>query len=92
VVASTRPDYTAERLAELHTHLLDRLRLGGERATRALARDIEIGRRAVHKAADTCLPVRTPRNQAPDARPSRARTSPSVSIPNMQIYYKLLTN
>src|SRR5260370_68743 len=53
VVASTRPDYTAERLAELHTHLLDRLRLGGERATRALARDIEIGRRAVHKAAGT---------------------------------------
>jgi DNA-binding GntR family transcriptional regulator len=57
VVASTRPDYTAERLAELHTNLLDRLRLGGERATRALARDIEIGRRAVHKAAGT-LPAR----------------------------------
>ena len=53
MVASTRPDYTAMRLADLHTDLLDRLRLGGERAVSALARDIEIGRRAVHKAAGT---------------------------------------
>lgn len=53
VVASTRPDYTAIRLADLHAHLLDRIRLGGERATSALARDIEIGRRAVHKAIDS---------------------------------------
>jgi DNA-binding GntR family transcriptional regulator len=50
VVASTRPDYTAERLAELHIRLLDRFRSGGERAVTALARDIETGRRAVHKA------------------------------------------
>jgi hypothetical protein len=28
------------------------LRLGGERAVNALARDIETGRRAVHKALD----------------------------------------
>lgn len=50
VVASTRPDYTGIRLAELHMRLLDRLRLGGDRAASALARDIEIGRKAVHKA------------------------------------------
>lgn len=50
VVASTRPNYTARRLATLHTELLARLRLGGERAARALARDIEIGRKAVHDA------------------------------------------
>lgn len=50
VVASTRPDYTAARLAELHIGLLDRLRSGGERAVTALARDIETGRRAVHEA------------------------------------------
>lgn len=50
VVAATRPDYTAVSLADLHTRLLDRLRLGGERAMGALAQDIEIGRRAVHKA------------------------------------------
>jgi DNA-binding GntR family transcriptional regulator len=50
VVASTRPDYTAIRLAKLHIGLLDRLHLGGERAVTALARDIETGRRAVHKA------------------------------------------
>jgi DNA-binding GntR family transcriptional regulator len=52
VVASTRPDYTGIRLAKLHIGLLDRLRLGGERAVNALARDIETGRRAVHKALD----------------------------------------
>lgn len=50
VVASTRPDYTAKRLAELHTGLLERLRLGGERAATALSRDIETGRTAVHRA------------------------------------------
>jgi DNA-binding GntR family transcriptional regulator len=50
VVASTRPDYTAQRLAVLHTDLLARLRLGGERAATALARDIETGHRAVHDA------------------------------------------
>lgn len=50
VVASTRPHYTARRLAELHMDLLTRLRQGGERATTALARDIEVGRRAVHEA------------------------------------------
>jgi DNA-binding GntR family transcriptional regulator len=50
VVASTRPDYSAKRLAELHTALLDRFRLGAERAATALTRDIETGRRAVHKA------------------------------------------
>ena len=50
VVASTRPDYTGIRLAELHVSLLARLRLGGDRAASALARDIEVGRKAVHKA------------------------------------------
>lgn len=50
VVASTRPNYTARRLAELHVDLLARLRQGGERAATALARDIEVGRRAVHEA------------------------------------------
>jgi DNA-binding GntR family transcriptional regulator len=53
VVASTRPDYTGIRLADLHVRLLDHLRLGGERATTALARDIETGRRAVHQAIGT---------------------------------------
>jgi DNA-binding GntR family transcriptional regulator len=50
VVASTRPDYTAQRLGALHTDLLIRLRQGGERAATALARDIETGRKAVHEA------------------------------------------
>ena len=50
VVASTRPDYTVQRLAALHTGLLTRLRLGGARAATALARDIETGRKAVHDA------------------------------------------
>lgn len=56
VVASTRPDYTGIRLAELHIGLLDRLRVGGERAVTALARDIETGRRAVHKAVGAVPP------------------------------------
>jgi DNA-binding GntR family transcriptional regulator len=50
VVASTRPDYTAQRLGTLHAELLVRLRQGGERAATALTRDIEIGRKAVHDA------------------------------------------
>jgi DNA-binding GntR family transcriptional regulator len=50
VIASTRPDYSARRLADLHVDLLDRLRDGGETAIAALARDIEVGRRAVHAA------------------------------------------
>jgi DNA-binding GntR family transcriptional regulator len=50
VIASTRPDYTQQRLAALHIHLLERLRAGGEAAVAALADDIEIGRRAVHEA------------------------------------------
>jgi DNA-binding GntR family transcriptional regulator len=54
VVASTRPDYTAQRLAALHTGLLTRLRLGGgARAATALARDIETGRKAAHDALRT---------------------------------------
>jgi DNA-binding GntR family transcriptional regulator len=53
VVASTRPNYTARRLAELHIRLLDQLRRGGERAASGLARDIETGRRAVHEAMHT---------------------------------------
>jgi DNA-binding GntR family transcriptional regulator len=53
VVASTRPNYTARQLAELHIRLLDQLRRGGERAAAALARDIETGRRAVHDAMHT---------------------------------------
>jgi DNA-binding GntR family transcriptional regulator len=50
VVSSTRPNYTARQLAELHLRLLARLRRGGEPAATALTRDIEIGRRAVHDA------------------------------------------
>lgn len=53
VVASTRPNYTARQLAELHIRLLDQLRRGGERASAALTRDIETGRRAVHEAMHT---------------------------------------
>ncbi|HEY4458696.1 MAG TPA: GntR family transcriptional regulator [Pseudonocardiaceae bacterium] len=53
VVASTRPNYTARQLADLHTRLLDQLRLGGQRAASALTRDIETGRRAVHEAMHT---------------------------------------
>lgn len=50
VVASTRPNYAARQLAELHVGLLAQLRRGGEPAVTALTRDIEIGRRAVHEA------------------------------------------
>lgn len=50
VVASTRPNYTARLLAELHVDLLAELRRGGESAAAALTRDIEIGRLAVHEA------------------------------------------
>jgi len=53
VVASTRPNYTARQLAELHIRLLNQLRRGGERAASALTRDIETGRRAVHEAMHT---------------------------------------
>jgi DNA-binding GntR family transcriptional regulator len=47
VTAITRPGYTAEKLAALHIELLAHLRHGGDRASDALARDIEIGRCAV---------------------------------------------
>jgi DNA-binding GntR family transcriptional regulator len=50
VVASTRPFYTAQRLAALHVELLGHLREGGEGAVAALERDIETGRCAVLEA------------------------------------------
>ena len=50
VIATTRPAYTASRLAALHITLLDELRAGGDGALAALTRDIEVGRRAVHDA------------------------------------------
>lgn len=50
VIASTRPNYTARQLAELHVGLLAGLRRGGELAAAALTHDIEIGRQAVHRA------------------------------------------
>jgi len=50
VIATTRPEYTASRLAALHVTLLDELRAGGAGAVAALTRDIEVGRCAVHDA------------------------------------------
>jgi len=47
VTAITRPDWTARKLAALHSGLLVQLGRGGNRAVDALARDIETGRAAV---------------------------------------------
>jgi DNA-binding GntR family transcriptional regulator len=47
VVSTTRPDYTARRLAELHRELLIGVERGGETAIEALQRDLSIGRAAV---------------------------------------------
>jgi DNA-binding GntR family transcriptional regulator len=44
--ATIRPDFSAHRLAVLHRHLLERLRIGGEPALRALEDDIALGGRA----------------------------------------------
>jgi DNA-binding GntR family transcriptional regulator len=52
VIATTRPDYTSRRLATLHMGLLGKLEHGRQGAVTALARDIEVGRRAVHEAMD----------------------------------------
>lgn len=52
VVSAVRPDYTAPRLADLHTQLLLGLQRGPEEAVRALERDLRTGRAAVHEAVD----------------------------------------
>ncbi len=52
IVSAVRPDYTARRLADLHTQLLLGLRRGPEEAVRALERDLRTGRAAVHEAVD----------------------------------------
>lgn len=54
VVSTTRPDYTARRLADLHRELLIGVEKGGETAIEALQRDLSIGRAAVlHALAST---------------------------------------
>jgi DNA-binding GntR family transcriptional regulator len=55
VIATTRPAYSASRLAALHIDLLEKLHAGGDGALAALARDIEVGRRAVHDAMEPHL-------------------------------------
>lgn len=52
VVSAVRRDYTAPRLADLHTQLLLGLQRGPEEAVRALERDLRTGRAAVHEAVD----------------------------------------
>ena len=47
VVSTVRPEFTATRLAELHTTLLAALQEGGVAATEALRRDLRAGRAAV---------------------------------------------
>jgi DNA-binding GntR family transcriptional regulator len=47
VVSTVRPDFTAPRLAELHTILLAELQRGGRAAIQALERDLRVGRSAV---------------------------------------------
>ncbi|MGY1969057.1 GntR family transcriptional regulator [Nocardia gipuzkoensis] len=46
MLAIIKPDYSASRLAAMHRHLLEQLRLGGEAALRALEEDLELGGRA----------------------------------------------
>ena len=46
LLAVLRPDFTAGRLAALHRHLLDQLRIGGDVAVRALADDLELAGRS----------------------------------------------
>ncbi|MGQ4615698.1 GntR family transcriptional regulator [Nocardia sp. R7R-8] len=47
VVSTVRPDFTASRLAQLHTTLLAELQRGGAAAIAALEYDLQIGRSAV---------------------------------------------
>ncbi|MBF6101179.1 GntR family transcriptional regulator [Nocardia cyriacigeorgica] len=46
MLATIRSDFPASRVALMHRHLLDRLRVGGEAAMRALEDDLELGGRA----------------------------------------------
>ena len=50
VVSTVRPDFTAPRLAELHTTLLAEIQRGGRAAIHALERDLRVGRSAVLEA------------------------------------------
>lgn len=47
LVSTVRPDFTAARLADLHTTLLAELQRGGRSAISALERDLGLGRAAV---------------------------------------------
>lgn len=46
MLATIRADFSAPRLALMHRHLVDQLRVGGEVALRALEDDLELGGRA----------------------------------------------
>lgn len=46
MLATIRADFSASRLAMVHRHLVDQLRVGGEVALRALEDDLELGGRA----------------------------------------------
>ncbi|MER6499958.1 GntR family transcriptional regulator [Streptomyces sp. NPDC001455] len=46
MLATIRSDFSAPRLAMVHRHLVDQLRVGGEVALRALEDDLELGGRA----------------------------------------------
>jgi DNA-binding GntR family transcriptional regulator len=46
MLATIRSDFSAPRLAAVHRHLVDQLRVGGEVALRALEDDLELGGRA----------------------------------------------
>jgi len=51
MLATVRADFSARRLAILHRHLVDQLRIGGDVALRALEDDLELGGRpAMHVA------------------------------------------
>ncbi|WRL62283.1 DUF6537 domain-containing protein [Blastococcus brunescens] len=47
IVSTVRPDFTAGRLAALHTRLVAGIRCGGEQAVAALEEDLHTGRQAV---------------------------------------------
>lgn len=72
IVSTVRPDFTASRLAALHTRLLAGIRRGGDAAVAALEDDLHTGRQAVLDA------LRHPDDvaQATESRP----VDPTASI------------
>ncbi|MGW0227738.1 GntR family transcriptional regulator [Actinopolymorpha singaporensis] len=70
LLAFARPEFTPGRLARLHRELLANLDRGVEKAQRALADDLEVGRQGLVRAL--ALP--------PDA-PTDARTDPQTDSP-----------